>query len=63
MNTLEEPKWFFSFRDVETRTGLSRSTLYRMVGEGSFPSPVKLGRRRVGFRADAVENWLAGSTK
>lgn len=44
--------------DVETMTGLSRSTLYAMMAEGTFPKPVKLGKRAVGWREADLSNWL-----
>jgi prophage regulatory protein len=44
---------------VETLVGLSRSTLYAMMAEGTFPKPVRLGRRAVGWRASDVNAWLA----
>lgn len=44
--------------DVETMVGLSRSTLYAMIAEGTFPKPIKLGKRAVGWRAHDVEAWL-----
>ena len=48
----------YTFANVEIRTGLSRSTLYRLIAAGAFPRPIKLGPRRVGFRADDLEKWL-----
>ena len=44
--------------EVERITGLSRSTIYKMMAEGEFPKPTKLGRRAVGWPAGAVINWL-----
>lgn len=44
--------------DVETLVGLSRSTLYAMIAEGSFPKPIKLGKRAVGWRAADLDAWL-----
>jgi len=44
--------------DVEKLVGLSRSTLYAMMAEGSFPKPVKLGKRAVGWREADVLDWL-----
>lgn len=44
--------------DVEILTGLSRSTLYAMMAEGTFPKPVKLGKRAVGWREVDLFNWL-----
>ena len=43
---------------VEQITGLSRSTIYKWMDEGSFPKAVKLGPRAVGwFQAD-IDAWL-----
>jgi len=49
--------------DVENLIGLSRSTLYAMMAEGSFPKPVKLGKRAVGWRASDVHAWLESRLK
>ena len=46
--------------DVEQMTGLSRSTIYAMMSEGTFPKPVRLGRRAVGWREADVTAWLDG---
>ncbi|NNU80409.1 AlpA family phage regulatory protein [Halovulum dunhuangense] len=46
--------------EVELLTGLSRSTLYAMIAEGSFPEPLRLGRRAVGWRESVVEEWIGG---
>jgi prophage regulatory protein len=44
---------------VKARTGLSRSLIYAKVAEGSFPRPVLLSRRCVGWRSHEIENWIA----
>lgn len=44
---------------VETRTGLSRSTIYQWMKEGTFPKPVALGARLVGWRESDIEAWMA----
>ncbi|GHE95122.1 AlpA family phage regulatory protein [Aliiroseovarius zhejiangensis] len=44
--------------DVEQLVGLSRSTLYAMMAEGTFPKPIKLGKRAVGWRAIDIEAWF-----
>lgn len=46
-------------RQVETQTGLARSTLYQLIAEGSFPKQIHLGPRSVGWLASEVEGWLA----
>ena len=45
-------------RQLEEKLGLSRSSIYKMVADGLFPKPIKLGPRAVGWRADEIENWL-----
>ena len=44
--------------EVESFVGLSRSTLYAMMAEGTFPKPVKLGKRAVGWPETAISDWL-----
>jgi prophage regulatory protein len=39
-------------------TGLSRSTIYRMIAEHTFPAPVRLGRRAVAWRYEDVRQWM-----
>jgi len=39
-------------KQVEVRTGLSRSTIYAMIRDGSFPAPVALGVQ------NEVEEWI-----
>ncbi len=40
-------------------TGLSRSSLYRKVNEGSFPKQVQITTHCVGWRESSVLEWLA----
>lgn len=43
---------------VTARTGLARSTIYLRVSEGTFPPPVRLGARAVGWVEAEIEDWL-----
>lgn len=43
---------------VKARTGLSRSTIYLRIAEGSFPKPVSLGGRAVGWIEAEVNDWV-----
>jgi len=45
--------------EVEAATGLSRSTLYRLIGEGTFPCQIQLGPRAVGWRQSDIKRWIA----
>ncbi|GMN12559.1 MAG: AlpA family transcriptional regulator [Qipengyuania citrea] len=49
-------------RTVLDRTGLSRSTLYRKMAEGSFPRSVKLGEHSAGWHESAVNEWIRNPT-
>lgn len=44
--------------DVLNRTGLSRSTLYRRVDDGTFPAPINLGPRAVGWPESEIQTWI-----
>ena len=44
--------------ELEKRIGLSRSSIYKMMGDGEFPRPVRIGRRAVGWRAEDIETWF-----
>lgn len=46
-------------KQVEARTGLSRSTIYARMAENSFPRPVNLGGgRAVGWLESEIDYWL-----
>lgn len=49
-------------RTVLARTGLSRSTLYRKIADGTFPSQVKISVHGAGWRESAVNRWIADPT-
>lgn len=44
--------------DVEALTGLSTSTIYKMMGEGQFPRPIRLTKKAVAWPEDQIINWL-----
>lgn len=45
-------------KQVEARTGLSRSTIYAHMRSGSFPSCIHLGAKSVGWIESEVNQWL-----
>jgi len=45
--------------EVQKRTGLSRSAIYRLMREGGFPLPHRVGHRTVRWRESDLEAWLA----
>ncbi|WP_043649674.1 helix-turn-helix transcriptional regulator [Chitinilyticum litopenaei] len=45
-------------RDVEQLTGLSRSTIYRMMAANQFPLPVQVGAKAVAWRSDDIAAFI-----
>ena len=68
MTTPDKPMEIIRRRQVEARTGLSRSTIYARINPTSsrpkeydptFPKPVAIGSRSVGWIASEVDAWIA----
>lgn len=49
---------YLRFPAVESRLGLSRATIQRMVRDGQFPRPYKLSPQCVGFLSSEVDSWI-----
>ena len=45
-------------RQVEEITGMSRSSIYRLMQDGEFPRPVKVGPAAVRWKASDLTAWL-----
>jgi prophage regulatory protein len=45
-------------REVARQTGISVSTINRMVKDGRFPRPMHLSPRRIGWKAREVKVWI-----
>lgn len=48
---------------VKARTGLSRSTIYLRISERTFPRPIQLGVRAVGWLEAEIDEWLEEQVK
>jgi len=48
---------------VKIRTGLSRSTIYLRISEGSFPKSIPLGGRAVGWLESDINKWIDEQVK
>ena len=57
-NTHQEKLKILRLKKVKDRTGLSRSTIYLRIQEGTFPRPINLGARAVGWIEHEIEAWL-----
>ena len=49
---------FLRRRSVEDRTGLSRSTIYLFIQDGTFPRPVRIGGRAVAWLESDIDAWI-----
>lgn len=45
-------------REVEARTGLSLSSIYKKLADHTFPKPIKLGGRSVGWLETEIDAWI-----
>lgn len=46
-------------REVAQTTGMSRTSLWRMVRARAFPAPVQVGARRIAWRQSEIANWMS----
>lgn len=52
------PKTIIRLPAVKARTGLSRSTLYLKIQQGTFPKNISLGERSTGWLENEVQEWI-----
>lgn len=45
-------------KQVEARTGLSRSSIYAAISAGTFPAPIGLGEKSVGWLEHEISAWI-----
>jgi prophage regulatory protein len=50
-------------RELEDTVGLKRSSIYEAIEAGTFPQPVRLAPRAVGWLASEVEAWIESRTR
>ena len=64
-DTLQLPK-LLKLEDVVKMTGIPRSTLYERLNAGTFPKPIRLGKRSPRWLLDDVQAifdaWFAGKS-
>jgi prophage regulatory protein len=44
--------------EVRHQTGLARSTIYARIAQGTFPRPIALGERAVGWTQSSIAEWI-----
>ena len=58
-NSIQQGLAILRCRQVQARTGLARSTIYLNIKNGTFPRPVLLGARAVGWLESEISDWIA----
>ena len=53
------PNSILRLRTVLDRTGLSRTTMYRKIGEGTFPQQLRISVHGAGWSEAEVDRWVA----
>ena len=56
---MREPDRIVRLKTVLARTGLSRSTIYRKIAEGTFPVQLKINTNGTGWHKSAFNRWIA----
>lgn len=46
-------------KEVEQKTGKSRSAIYNDIRQGTFPAPVPIGDKSVAWLEEEVDSWIA----
>jgi prophage regulatory protein len=57
--SVSNPDRIIRLKTVLSRTGLSRSTLYRKIADGTFPRQVPISIHGAGWHESAVNRWIA----
>ncbi|WP_316200587.1 MULTISPECIES: helix-turn-helix transcriptional regulator [unclassified Bradyrhizobium] len=56
---MREPDRIVRLNTVLARTGLSRSTIYRKIAEGTFPAQLKISTNGSGWHESDISRWIA----
>ena len=56
---MREPDRIVRMNNVLARTGLSKSTIYRKIAEGTFPPQLKISTNGAGWRESDINRWVA----
>ena len=55
----KENKRLLRLPQVKSATGLSKSTIYARIAEGTFPKQIPIGPRLVVWVESDIQNWIA----
>ncbi len=60
---VSRPRRLLRFDAVRERTGLSRSTIWRLEQRGSFPQHRRLSLNAVGWLEEEIDTWIASRSR
>jgi len=49
---------FLRMKEVRAKTGLANSTIYKRIGEGTFPQSRKIGNGSVRWLQSEIDDWM-----
>jgi len=52
------PDRIIRLNTVLSRTGLSRSTIYRKIPEGTFPAQIRISVNGAGWKESDINRWV-----
>ncbi|MGE0290350.1 MAG: helix-turn-helix transcriptional regulator [Bradyrhizobium sp.] len=56
---MRQPDRIIRMDTVRDRTGLSRSTIYRKIAEGTFPPQIKISINGAGWKESDIDRWVS----
>lgn len=60
---MRQPDRIVRLNTVLARTGLSRSTIYRKMAEGTFPAQFKISTNGTGWKESDINRWVENPVK
>lgn len=54
----DRPTRLIRLPEVKSRVGLSRSSIYMRISDGTFPAPVRLGEKSVAWLETDIDTWI-----
>ncbi|MER9298059.1 AlpA family phage regulatory protein [Mesorhizobium sp. M0621] len=55
---MPEPDRIIRLKTVLARTGLSRSTIYRKIADGTFPAQLRISTNGAGWHESEINRWV-----
>ena len=56
---MRQPDRIVRLKTVLARTGLSQSTIYRKIAEGTFPPQIRISTNGAGWKESDINRWVA----